>query len=180
MNKIKNIAVLALAVAPWVPSAANAAAGPLDELKLGLIAHDLAIGAHREEGGVDFNGEMLFVSPDILSIIFAPRPHLGISVNSDGGNSYVYFGLTWTVSFLQSFFADLGLGGAVHSGPNYSSTPDHKGLGTRALFHESVELGYRFTPTYSLALYLDHISNANTGTRNPGITNVGLRMGIAF
>jgi hypothetical protein len=35
-------------------------------------------------------------------------------------------------------------------------------------------------PSYSLALFLDHVSNANIGSSNPGITNLGLRLGIAF
>jgi len=178
--KTKNIALLALVAGLGAPVQVWAAAGPFDELKLGLVAHDVPIGAHREEKGVDFNGEVLFVSPDFLSVIWAPRPHVGVSINSSGGNSYGYFGLTWTANFLNAFFADLGLGGAVHTGPNFSSNPDHKGLGTRALFHESVELGYRITSSENVALYLDHISNANTGRRNPGITNLGVRVGFAF
>jgi lipid A 3-O-deacylase len=178
--KTKKIALLLFAAVLAAPAQGHAAAGILDEVKVGAIAHDVAIGAHREESGVDINGELLFVSPDFLSVIWAPRPHLGISVNSDGGNSYGYFGLTWTGNFLTSFFADLGLGGAVHTGPDISSDPHHKGLGTRFLFHESVELGYRLTQQHSLALYLDHISNARLGNRNPGITNIGLRYGFAF
>ena len=178
--KTNKIAFLVLSIALAASGQAKAAAGPLDEVKLGLIAHDVAIGAHRIEDGVDFNGEALFTSPDLLKVIWAPRPHVGVMINSSGGNSYAYAGLTWTVSFLDAFFADLGLGGAIHNGPNHSTDPHHKGLGTRGLFHESVELGYRFMPSYSLALFLDHVSNANIGNRNPGITNLGLRLGIAF
>jgi lipid A 3-O-deacylase len=178
--KIKNTALLGLIIALWAPGQGQAAQGPFDEAKIGIIAHDLPIGAHRIEDGVDFNGEILFVSPDLLAAIWAPRPHIGVSINSSGGNSYAYAGLTWTVSFLDAFFADLGLGGAVHNGPNLSTDPHHKGLGTRALFHESLELGYRLTPRQSVAAYLDHVSNANTGTRNPGITNLGLRFGLMF
>ena len=178
--KLRNVASLALVAALWVPTGSRAAEGPFDEAKLGLIAHDVAIGAHREEGGVDINGEVLFVSPGFLSVILAPRPHFGVSINSDGGNSYAYGGLTWTANFLGSFFADLGLGGAVHSGPDISSDPHHKGLGTRFLFRESVEVGYRVTQRQSVALYLDHISNARLGKRNPGLTNIGVRVGFAF
>jgi lipid A 3-O-deacylase len=178
--KIKNIALLALVIAVWSPGRGQAAQGPFDEAKVGIIAHDLPIGAHRIEDGVDFNGEVLFVSPSFLAPIWAPRPHVGVSINSSGGNSYAYAGLTWTASFLGAFFADLGLGGAVHNGPNHSTDPHHKGLGTRGLFHESVELGYRVTPRQSVALYLDHVSNANIGSRNPGITNLGVRLGLSF
>lgn len=178
--KTKNIALLALAFALWAPGQGQAAQGPFDEAKVGILAHDMAIGAHHVEDGADFNGEVLFVSPGFLAPIWAPRPHVGVAINSSGGNSYAYVGLTWTASLGDAFFADLGLGGAVHSGPDFSTDPHHKGLGTRGLFHESVEFGYRLTPRQSVAAYLDHVSNANIGNRNPGITNIGVRLGLSF
>ncbi len=48
------------------------------------------------------------------------------------------------------------------------------------LFHESVEIGYRVTPRQSVALFLDHISNADIGAHNPGLTNLGIRVGFSF
>lgn len=177
----------ALAPALLLPSAAYAAAGPIDELKLGVLAHDVPIGGDHREPGADANVEVLFVSPSFLAPIFAPRPHLGVTVNSAGKNSYGYFGLTWTAMLTHAagvpesgLFAGLGLGGAVHTGPNNSTAADHKGLGTRLLFHESVEFGYRFTDGVGLSAFLDHISNADIGTHNPGLTNLGLRIGIKF
>jgi transketolase len=53
-------------------------------------------------------------------------------------------------------------------------------LGTRVLFHESVEIGYRVTPIQSVAAYIEHVSNANIGRHNPGITDLGLRLGLSF
>lgn len=166
---------------------ARADDGLIDEAKIGLSAHDIAIGTHREESGVDGNGEVLFVSPDLLAGIFAPRPHVGLMVNSDGGNSFAYAGLTWTATPVHGLatpedglFAGLGLGGAVHDGPDESSSPDHKGLGTRPLFHESVECGYRATGPWSVSLFLDHVSNADLGPHNPGLTDLGVRSGYKF
>jgi lipid A 3-O-deacylase len=171
-------AVLACAAA----GRAEAAMGILDEAKLGVLDHDVPIGGDSREPGPDVNGEVLFVSPSFLAPIWAPRPHVGITINSAGKNSYAYAGLTWTATFFDAFFADLGLGGAIHDGPDSSSvfTRDHKGLGTRVLFHESVELGYRFSHNWSVAAFLDHVSNANLGGHNPGITNLGARVGYAF
>ncbi|MGH7088920.1 MAG: acyloxyacyl hydrolase [Stellaceae bacterium] len=161
---------------------AEAAVGILDEAKLGLLNHDIAIGGDHREPGVDVNGELLFVSPPVLSAVFAPRPHFGVEINSDGKNSYAYGGLTLTANFTDRVFADLGLGGAIHDGPDQSSpaTRHHKGLGTRFLFHESVDLGYRLTPRWDVAAYLDHVSNADIGGHNPGITNLGARVGYSF
>lgn len=105
-----------------------------------------------------------------------------LNVNSSGGNSYAYAGLTWEANFTDQFFGDLGLGGAVHDGPDLTALPvrSHKGLGTRFLFHESVALGYRVSASWNASAYLDHVSNAGLGPRNPGITNLGMRVGYKF
>jgi lipid A 3-O-deacylase len=163
------------------PSRAEAAMGILDEAKLGLLDHDISIGGEHREPGVDGNAELLFVSPSFLAPIFAPRPDIGVTINSAGKNSYAYAGLTWLARFGDAF-ADLGLGGAIHDGPDQVSqfTTDHKGLGTRLLFHESAELGYRFSPTWTAAIFLDHVSNADASGHNPGLTNLGARIGYSF
>ncbi len=108
-------------------------------------------------------------------------------INSDGKNSYAYAGPTWTGTFLRDLasqgdrvFAALGLGGAIHDGPDISFTEDHKGLGTRLLFHKSAQLGYRIDARWSASIFLDHVSNADIGERNPGLTDLGLRAGYKF
>lgn len=178
MARLQVPLVLLFASVPLVQP--QAASGILDEVDLGLLAHDVPIGDPRHESGVDTNGEVRFVSPGFLAPILAPRPHVGISANSDGGNSYAYAGLTWTANFTSLWFADLGLGGAVHNGPDNSTTPYHKGLGTRGLFHEYLDFGGHFAAPWSAAIFLDHVSNADIGRHNPGLTNLGLRVGYAF
>lgn len=183
----RKILLSAVMGAVMAPVAALAHLGPVDELKIGVLGHDVPIGGEHHEPGVDANVEALFVSPDILRPILAPRPTLGLVLNSAGKTSYGYFGLTWEAMLTGTgqaadggIFAALGLGGAVHTGPDISSESDHKGLGTRALFHESVELGYRFARGISLSLFLDHVSNADLSSHNPGLTNLGLRTGFKF
>lgn len=172
-----------------LPFAAHAGNGIVDEMKLGVLDHDVPIGGDHKECCVDANGEILFTSPSILSWFWAPRPNLGVTINTAGKNSYGYFGLAWDGDFLRdtfqpndSFFWELGLGGAVHTGPNQASpaTRDHKGLGSRILFHEELDIGYRFTRRSNLSLFLDHISDANLTSHNPGLTNLGVRMGFRF
>jgi len=169
---------LLLVAFPLVPS--HAADGILDEADFGVLAHDVPLGVTHVESGADINGELRFVSPGFLAPIFAPRPHLGVSINSDGGNSYAYGGLTWTANFTPIFFGNLGLGGAIHDGPDYSTNPTHKGLGTRVLFHEYLEFGAHIAAPWSASVFLDHVSNADLGGHNPGLTNVGLRLGYSF
>lgn len=49
------------------PLAANAGNGIVDEMKLGVLDHDVPIGGDHKECCVDVNGEILFTSPIILN-----------------------------------------------------------------------------------------------------------------
>jgi lipid A 3-O-deacylase len=192
LARLAVMAVAALIVAA-VPNAAHAAAlGIIDEAKIGVLDHDIAIGGDHKECCVDINLEALFTSPDFLHVIWSPRPTLGVTINTRPGQatSYGYFGLTWEADFLHSsiirndgFFVALGLGGAVHDmadNTTDTSTSHIKGLGGRILFHEEFEGGYRINATYSISAFLDHISDANLTTHNPGLTNLGMRLGYKF
>lgn len=176
---LRPLTVAALLVIAGAP-AARAQGGWLDEAKLGLNAHDITLGGDHEEPGVDVNGELLFASPALLRVIGSPRPHLGIAVNTAGATSYAYFGLTWTAAILDRAFVSGALGGAVHDGELNGNVPERKQLGSRILFHEYVELGFRATPVLSFSVFLDHMSNADLARHNAGMTNVGLRSGFKF
>jgi lipid A 3-O-deacylase len=167
--------------------AAMAADGVFDEVKVGVLAHDVNIGGHHKESGADINGELLFVSPDFLKWAYAPRPHVGLSVNTAGNTDYVYGGLTWSIYGRQGIFSDdtrffvnLGLGGAIHDGELTTSRTDKKQLGSRALFREGLDVGYWITEKANVSIFLDHISNAGLTTHNDGLTNLGVRAGLGF
>jgi lipid A 3-O-deacylase len=179
------VLVMGGVVAGIVPAAAQG--NLLDELRVGVLRHDAGVFGTHEEGGVDFNGELRFVSPDFLKVILAPRPHLGITVNSDGNTDQAYAGLTWSfilfrglASAEDNLFLDVSFGGAVHDGHIRTNDVDRKELGSRFEFRESLEIGWRFTAAQSLSIMLDHISNANLGVKNEGLDNLGLRYGIKF
>ncbi len=93
--KLVIAAGLAMAIAGLASAPRAAAQDIFDEAKIGLLAHDVPIGGDHREPGVDGNGEVLFVSPGFLAPIWAPRPHIGLTINSAGKNSYAYAGLTW-------------------------------------------------------------------------------------
>jgi lipid A 3-O-deacylase len=159
----------------------------VDELLVGVLYHDAGVFGDHKEPGADFNGEIRFVSPDLLKAIWAPRPHLGVSVNSAGATSQAYTGLTWTFTLARglassddSLFLDASLGGSVHDGSIRSERSDRKELGSRFLFRESLEFGWAFTPRQSISILLDHVSNANLGVKNAGLDNLGVRYGIRF
>lgn len=189
-----------LAAFAWTIAAcagdAAAESAIVDEVKLGVLYHDIGVFGDNLEDGADVNAEILFAAPGWfydanqpawVNSLLAPRPHIGVSVNTEGDTSQFYFGLTWDadlfVDILQpgdGLFATFGAGGAVHDGKLDTNDPDRKSLGSRVLFHLSTEIGYRFSERFSLAAYLEHSSNANLADRNDGFDNLGLRLGIGF
>ncbi len=187
------VALVALGAAASLVLAPNRAAAQtklVDEVKIGVLAHDIGFLTHHVEGGADLNLELLFASPDMLSIIGSPRPHIGADINTAGNTSDGHIGLTWGWTLLPSLFgggavfANGSLGGAVHDGFTGTKTsvapPGRKLLGSQVLFRESAELGYQITPIVSISAILDHISNANLAPRNAGITSAGARLGFRF
>lgn len=181
------IGLFAFAAVAGMPGPVRAADGIVDELKFGVLDHDINIGGHHKEGGVDFNGEILFGSPTFLHWIFSPRPMIGASINSQRNTDQAYAGLTWTILDFKEIFTDRdgiylngSLGGAVHDGPLESTDPEKKQLGSRVLFRESVEIGYEFLPRQSISVFGDHISDAHLTKHNAGLSNLGLRYGYGF
>jgi len=184
----RTFAALTIVVSGFLASSA-AAAGPdwIDEGKFGVLAHDIGFLGHHIENGEDINGELLFTSPGFLSWIGSPRPHIGGSVNTSGNTSYGYIGLTWSYDLWRdlfrgedAFFIAGSLGGGVHDGYLDSAPPERKLLGSRVLFRESAEFGYRVTPAVSISIMLDHLSNASIADHNNGLTNIGIRTGYRF
>jgi lipid A 3-O-deacylase len=166
---------------------ARAQEGFIDEMKFGVLDHDVGFLTHHVETGQDVNVEVLFTSPSFLSIIGSPRPHLGADINDAGNTSDGYFGLTWGVKPLQALFGgddrvflNGSLGGAYQDGYIDRAPPGRKRLGSPVLFRESAELGYQLTPIISVSAILDHISNADLGAHNAGITSAGARLGFKF
>ena len=159
----------------------------LDELKLGVLDHDITLGGRAVESGADLNAEILFASPDFLGFLGGPRPHLGVAVNTDGNTDQAYFGLTWDWTPIKHIVGQSdgltlsgSLGGALQDGYIDSAPSGRKKLGSVILFREAVELGYQLTPANSISIIVDHISNANLGNHNAGITSAGARFGIKF
>jgi len=170
------------------PASAQSGVGKVvDELKLGVLDHDITLGGRAVESGADLNAELLFASPGFLGFMGGPRPHLGIAVNTNGNTDQAYFGLTWDWSPVKRVFGQSdaltlsgSLGGALQDGFIDSAPSGRKKLGSVILFREAVELGYQFTQANSISVIVNHISNANLGNHNAGITSAGARFGIKF
>ena len=167
----------------------------VSELKVGVLAHDVPALGDQREHGADINAELRFVSPvpdswvaDVSPVwrsMLDPRPNIGISANTAGYTSQVYFGLTWTAVLWQGVFVpedhidvDIGFGPAFNNGHTSSST--HAALGSNVLFHPSVELVYWLAPRGNVSIYFEHSSNAGLAPNNAGLDNLGVRFGVAF
>jgi lipid A 3-O-deacylase len=176
--------------------AAFAGDGWVDEVKLGVLKHDISLFGDSTESGLDVNGEVRFHAidwfagkdnPVWLNDLLSPRPDIGASINTSGNTDFYYFGLTWTWDFAHDVFqakdglyGDFGFGGAFHDGDLNNAPPGEKAFGSRALFHLSGEIGYRFDPRWSLSVYYDHYSNGGLADPNPGINDAGVRVGYRF
>lgn len=167
------------------PPASSVADAPLfgvvSELRLGLLAHDVGLLGVREEEGYDANLELLFASPRFLAPLLSPRPHLGVSVNSEGETSQVYAGLTWEWELSRPLFLELSFGGSLHDGETDGiRDPDGKSLGCSLLFRGAASLVWRLGRHHSLSLMFDHISNGGLCNENQGLDTFGIRYGYRF
>ena len=154
--------------------------GKVSEIRLGILIHDVGPFSSSEESGTDVNLEFLFNSSKYLERIWAPRPHLGLTLNSNDDTNQAYFGLTWEFDVWPHLFLGLSLGGSFHDGQTKTDRIDKKELGCKLLFRESLEVGYRFGNRHAITAYLDHLSNANLCDKNEGLENVGMRYGYRF
>ena len=160
-------------------------AGTLSEVRLGAFKHAVAFGKTAKETGADVNIEALFTSPDWLGPFWSPRPHLGFTANTSTKNTdFIYAGLTWEWVPFGDLFIDLGLGLSVHNGMLDNSRIEGKArsdrleFGCRALFRESLEIGYRLFERHSLSVMWAHHSHASLCHEDDdGIDNAGLRYG---
>jgi len=154
--------------------------GLISEIRIGGLVHDEGPFSHNKESGYDGNLEILFTSPNFLSAVWSPRPHIGMSINSDSNTNQGYLGLTWEWDFLKYGFFDFSLGGAYHDGEHQTDDRTKKSLGCSFLFRESLDLGIKIADIHSLSVHLAHISNAKLCSTNEGMESFGIRYGIRF
>ena len=151
-------------------------------IRLGVLAHDVGglWSRSRAEGGVDLNAEIVFKKPSLKLFQGVILPNLGVSVNSQGDTSRAYGGLLWEFLLGSGFFVNSGVGLAVHNGQLESDDPNHKQLGSRALFRIPIEIGFTILERHRLSVMFDHMSNAYLANPNEGMDSIGVRYGFQF
>ena len=160
--------------------------GFLDEIRLGVMYHDLHVKKRRQEKGVDFNGEILFAKPDwrfenvVADFILRPRLALGGAINSSGRTSQGYLQLNWSTYIYGPVFGEFAFGPAIHSGKLRAGLRHWRGLGCRVLFRSTFNLGFDVSENLRVMATYDHISNANLCSPNSGLSTIGARIGYKF
>jgi lipid A 3-O-deacylase len=173
------------------PPAAVIAPGPttwinfVDEARVGVYAHNWI---HDEGAPVDVSGELLSnpigyannIGGQWFSWFFNPRINLGAMINTGGKTSYGFTGLTWRIPLYKGFFFEGEFGAAVNTSP-LRDEPDRVNTGCRWDFRESGGFGYQFDEHWDVIANVEHISHASLCTHiNPGLTQVGARIGYKF
>lgn len=178
----------------------------VSEIVLGGWLHDPGRD-NTESNTWDMNLEIIFRKVTLLTFenrylrfLFSPHPMLGGSLNNENETHTAYLGFNWHHQFESRLFVAGSFGFAYHTGnidraerscvlgdscllPGNRSHFDNGEvvLGSRILFRESLEIGYRVAQRHGISVYVAHMSNASLFDEdNDGMNFVGLRYRYAF
>ncbi len=165
------------------------AEGVIEEARGGILAQSCCGLGNDKEQGVGVNAEVVFSSPEFLSILGSPRPLVGATVATDSdATSQIYAGLEWRINVHPRWFVSAGGGGAIHNGETDDFDPVADAnrvtntlfLGCRALFRINGDMGYRINDRFNAMFSWSHISNAGLCRENEGLDHMGFRFGYRF
>lgn len=177
---------IAAALATASPAMAQ---GFVEGVRAGILAQGCCGPAQDKEQGIAINGEVVFSSPRILSVLLSPRPVVGLNVASDSdATNQLYAGFDWRFDLPARTFLSVGAGGVVHDGETdtYDPLVDSDRLtntnffGCRAQFRLSGDVGLRLTSRLDLMAHWSHMSNAGICGDNEGLDHLGVRVGLRF
>lgn len=131
----------------------------------------------------DLSADVLFTSPDLdlFRWIGAPRPEVGVTINTHGEDHLVHAGLTWqlpifdTPLYLEGTFGAAGVVGFTTNAPS-----GRRNYGCQVNFYERFGVGTHIGEHATATLTYEHTSNAGLCPANAGLSNLGLRLGWQF
>lgn len=166
-----------------------AADSALDNISIGVLAHDYGPLSDRHENGIDANLEFQFGPPAgaFWQALGAPRPHIGATPNFSADTSVLYAGVSYAVYLRPRLFTEVGVGLALHDGPLHAEDREacerdsDCGFGSRVLPRFSLEAGLRLAPGHAVTLFFDHVSHLGyLDDENEGIDHLGLRYRVRY
>jgi lipid A 3-O-deacylase len=161
----------------------------VDEIRFGVYDHDTDLIGSKKESGADLIVEVLSRRIASLDFIGGPRFLIGGAINTAGRTNQIYIGLARSWELFEGVFnpgdavyLEGTLGGSWNDGKlDVLGTPEEenwKSHGSRFLFRENIAIGYRFNAKWSVALNLNHISNAGLADPNEGMNDIGLTVNM--
>jgi lipid A 3-O-deacylase len=109
---------IAILAALSIPETGAVAQGPIDELKFGVLDHDvpnLWSGFRAEPASIAINFEAL-LSPSVAFLGGAIRPAIGASIDTEGATRNAYLDARWQYETPSGIFFGLGVGATIHDG----------------------------------------------------------------
>lgn len=174
----------------------TASADILSEFRVGVMQENICVldcNNANKEPGQNINADLLFASPDVLDIIWSPKPYVMGSLNTQGDTSFGGVGLHWSFPFASKWAFEPSFGYVIHDGELASPYPDgdprslafteeHVLLGSRDLFRTTFGVHYAFNDTWGAELMYEHLSHGQFlgEGRNQGLDNLGVRVSYAF
>ncbi len=188
---------LLLISAALILTPATATAQAIDEIRLGVAAHNicgLECNNANKEDGPNISAEIQFASPGLFRLILSPRPYIVASANTAGKTSFAGAGLNWQWAFAEGWAIEPGLGYVIHDGDNLNFpfpqgdprndpvSAENVFLGSRDLFRVSVSLNRDLGPRWGVQLMYEHLSHGQIlgNGRNQGMDNAGVRLRYRF
>jgi len=192
---MNRVAYLALA-AVGMTFGGTAHAGAVDEVKVGVLAHNICItnckNADKEDGPI-VDVQVNFKSPDFLKYVWSPHPYVSISPNVSGDTSFAAVGLEWRWEFADGWAFVPGFGYAIHDGEVKNKFPngtpqatqfsdDHVLYGSRDLFRTTFAFQREFGEHWRGEVVYAHYSHGQIlgSGRNQGTDQAGVRIGYKF
>lgn len=107
--------------------------------------------------------------------------HIEFSIGSistpNGNEAFASIGPVWRIPLSRNyFFADIGISPTLISGSNLGG----RDLGGPFHFTSSISIGTKLGQTNSVALRIQHMSNAGLSETNPGMDAVGIQFSLGF
>lgn len=172
------------------PQAASAQGLELDEIRAGVMFHNVYSGflptdtsGYRFDYLEDVSFSALFASPDIDAFrwIGSPRPEIGATVSLNGRENLVHANLLWQFGIFDTpLYIELGFGAAVTDGALTGAVAPARNMGCAIGFYESAGIGAHLSDTVTATLRYEHTSNLELCSANEGLSNLGLMIGFKF
>ncbi len=192
MHRVAGIALAAVGMT----FGASAQAGAVEQVRVGVLAHNVCItnckNADKEDGPV-VDMQVNFHSPAFMHWAGSPQPYISATPNVSGDTSFAALGLEWRWEFIAGWALTPSFGYAVHDGETKNAfangdpratafAAEHVLYGSRDLFRNAIGLQRELGDKWSAEAYVVHYSHGQIlgNGRNQGTDQAGVRIGYTF